>query len=171
MGKKSRLKKRNVKYSIILLIAFIALALGYRYYQVQKDSHTFLLAHFENSSAYQTNKFNLEIVKKPKDLQKGLMFVKKLDPNKGMIFVFPTTKIQTMWMKNTYVSLDMLFLDEAFKIVGILENVPTLNTKTRKVDKDSKYVIEIASGGVAREKIEVGMKLKGDLSKLSQKKP
>ena len=90
----------------------------------------------------------LKKVSEPQELQKGLMFVKKLDKNKGMLFDFKKTKKNSIWMKNTYIPLDVLFLDENYKILGFIENTEPLSLKSISIDNESRYVVELNAGTV-----------------------
>ena len=64
--------------------------------------------------------YQAPVMKTKQELQKGLMFVKQLPQDQGMLFDFGEARKISMWMKNTYISLDMLFIDCALKIVVIL---------------------------------------------------
>jgi uncharacterized membrane protein (UPF0127 family) len=77
-------------------------------------------------------------------------------PDRGMVFVFPSEQVNSFWMKNTILSLDMLFLDRDMRVVGILERVPPQNEEPRVVDGKSQYVIELGSGVAAANGITVG---------------
>lgn len=99
--------------------------------------------------------FNVEIADEPAEREKGLMFRDNLDVNSGMFFVFDDTKILNFWMKNTLIPLDIIFIDENFKIINIAENAEPC------IEKDvvcpgyssqlpAKYVLEIF-GGMAEE--------------------
>ena len=57
-----------------------------------------------------------------KTIQKGLMFIKRLSNNVGALFCMPNNKVHMFWMKNTYVSLDIIFMDQNFNVVGTRTN-------------------------------------------------
>ena len=107
-------------------------------------------------------KLTVEIVAAPKTREVGLMYRKELAADSGMLFIYPKESIQTFWMHNTYVSLDMVFIDKDKVVVGFLENVPTLNDAPRKIDKPSMYALELPAGTVAAHKISIGDKLNSD---------
>src|SRR5882757_4275159 len=56
--------------------------------------------------------FNIWLADTEAHREQGLMFVKSLEPNTGMLFIFDEPQIVTMWMKNTLISLDMVFIDK-----------------------------------------------------------
>ncbi len=68
-------------------------------------------------------------------------------------------------MKNTYISLDMLFLDKDLIVLGILENVPTLNEQPRTVNQPAMYVLELNAGASQRLGLGNGdrLKIEGEL--------
>lgn len=101
----------------------------------------------------------VELAKTDRERAKGLMYRKSLGDNEGMLFLFPEEKVQGFWMKNTYISLDMIFIDKTNKVVGILEKVPALNEKRRSVKPASQLVLELNAGGAARHGIVVGSRL------------
>jgi hypothetical protein len=72
-------------------------------------------------------------------------------------------------MKNTYVSLDVIFLDKNFKIVGFVENTKPLDLSLVYVNYPSKYVIEIKSGFIKKNDIHVGNVVKPIYIKKTQK--
>lgn len=104
-----------------------------------------------------TTSFQVEIVATPEERARGLMFRKSLKKNEGMLFLFPREQQLAFWMKNTFLSLDMVFVSSDWKVVGVLRDVPPLNEERRMVDGNSQYVLEFAAGTAEREGIEPGM--------------
>ncbi|MEC9415966.1 MAG: DUF192 domain-containing protein [Pseudomonadota bacterium] len=90
----------------------------------------------------------------PKQQARGLMFIKMLPENTGMLFIYPDEKIRSMWMKNTFISLDMLFIDENGYISSIQKNTEPLSLKTINSKVPVKYVLELASGVADQLKLE-----------------
>jgi uncharacterized protein len=91
------------------------------------------------------------------DSERGLMFRTEMPADAGMIFKLKT-KVQTFWMHNTCLSLDMLFLDDAGVIVGFLEKVPTLNDEPRSIGKPTPYVLELNAGYIAKHGLKLGQR-------------
>ena len=92
----------------------------------------------------------------PHEIQQGLMYIKKLPNYYGALFCMPHKKIYKFWMKNTYVYLDMIFLDEFFTVVGLIKNAKPLDEKTYYVKKSSLYIIEVKSGFIDKKNISIG---------------
>ncbi len=88
----------------------------------------------------------VELAIKPNERSRGLMFKKELAPNRGMLFVFPEEKEQPFWMKNTYISLDMIFIDSSKRVVGVVANAEPLSEKVLTIGKPAKYVVEVSAG-------------------------
>lgn len=87
---------------------------------------------------------------------RGLMFVKHLDANAGMLFVYPRTQPVAMWMKNTYVPLDMLFVGEDGRVLRVVENTQPLSLDTIASGVPVRAVIELNAGTAARLHIRPG---------------
>jgi uncharacterized protein len=87
--------------------------------------------------------FSVEMATTDAEKQTGLMYRKELPDGKGMLFDFSPEQEVTMWMKNTYISLDMIFIRSDGRILRIAENTEPMSTKI------------IPSGGLARAVLEV----------------
>ena len=87
--------------------------------------------------------FSVEMATTEEEKQTGLMYRKELPDGKGMLFDFSPEQQISMWMKNTYIPLDMIFIRADGRILRIAENTEPLSTKI------------ISSGGLARGVLEV----------------
>jgi hypothetical protein len=101
-------------------------------------------------------KFSIELALSDAQMEQGLMFRRSLAPNAGMLFDFKTPTNVTMWMKNTLIPLDMLFLDERGRVIGIHERAVPLSTDIIASNAPSRYVIELNGGTAARLGIKPG---------------
>ena len=86
----------------------------------------------------------------------GLMFVEHLTPEQAMVFVYDPPQSVSMWMRNTYIPLDMLFADAAGCIVNIAANTTPLSLESIAGVKPVAYVVEVAAGTAAARGITVG---------------
>jgi uncharacterized membrane protein (UPF0127 family) len=93
--------------------------------------------------------FLVEIADTAGKRQMGLQYRQNLADDRGMIFLFPSESLQSFWMKNTPISLDMIFINRDRKIVGIVERTVPFSLDSRSVTEPSQYVLEI-NGGLAR---------------------
>ncbi|HET9754725.1 MAG TPA: DUF192 domain-containing protein [Myxococcales bacterium] len=91
----------------------------------------------------------VEIADTPQAEARGLMFRRSLEPDSGMIFVFPDTQDRAFWMHNTLIPLDMIFLDESRTVVGVVANAPPQTDTLQSPHKPSRYVVEVAGGEAA----------------------
>ena len=92
----------------------------------------------------------VEVARTARQIQRGLMYREHLPPDSGMLFLLRRDKIQTFWMKNTLIPLDMIFVSGSMDVVGVVENAEPNSLTTRKVSRPSQYVIEV-NGGWARD--------------------
>jgi uncharacterized membrane protein (UPF0127 family) len=89
-------------------------------------------------------------------IRQGLMYREHLPPDAGMIFVFHSSKVQTFWMKNTLIPLDMIFVDEGGTVVGVVEQTTPRSLEGRGVERESRFVIEVNAGWAAEHGVAAG---------------
>lgn len=103
--------------------------------------------------------FDVETSKTPEELALGLMFRKSLPENQGMIFLFPKPTQTAFWMKNTYLPLDMIFVNEKMQISGIVSHAQPLSEKLIYSPPHTIAVIELNAGTAERTNLRRGMKV------------
>ena len=101
-------------------------------------------------------KFTIEIATTMDERRKGLMFRQSLAPQSGMLFDYGKTRKVTMWMKNTYVPLDILFIDETGVIGSIAHNTVPLSLVPIPSDGIVLGVLEINAGTAETFNINTG---------------
>lgn len=85
---------------------------------------------------------------------RGLMFVRYLPPFTGMLFVYPRARMLSMWMKNTYIPLDILFIRADGSIANIAQNTEPLSLESIAAIEPLNYALELNAGITNRLKID-----------------
>jgi len=107
--------------------------------------------------------YRLELALTPEDQAQGLMYRESLPPRAGMLFVFDQPAPHHFWMKNTMIPLDMIWLDDAGKVLFVSADTPPCKADpcpTYGPDSPAKQVLEIAGGKAQDEGVKVGSELK-----------
>lgn len=108
-----------------------------------------------------TKKLFIEIADTAIKRECGLMNRKHLSKNQGMLFRFNSPTFASFWMKNTYIPLDIAFLDDRGKILQI-EPMAPLSTRPIYSNHQCRYAIEVNHGWFKENGITVGSKIDGD---------
>jgi uncharacterized protein len=103
--------------------------------------------------------YYVEVVDDPHERARGLMYRPSLLPDWGMLFVYPDERPLSFWMQNTFIPLDMVFLDGSGVVVGVVENAEPLTTTSRSVPGQSQFVVELNGGQAAAHGIGVGVRV------------
>ena len=141
------MKKREIITVLIIVAVIIAVI--------------FLIMSFSKSQVcFRSHCFNVEIADTPELREKGLMYVKSLSENDGMLFIFPESGKHSFWMKNTLIPLDIIWINVDKEIVFIKGNVqPCLASEVCVgivPNQDAKYVLELKAGSVDRIGLQGG---------------
>lgn len=103
-----------------------------------------------------TIRVKVEVVRTPETRARGLMYRRELAADAGMLFIFERQETQSFWMKNTYLPLDMIFIDDERRVVGVVHDAEPLTTTSRSVDEPSRYVLEVNAGFARRHGVATG---------------
>ncbi|ARQ03175.1 hypothetical protein DFP91_1592 [Pseudorhodoplanes sinuspersici] len=138
------LKLDVTRWHLVAVAAFLAFALG-----------SFSASAAEKGTLEIVTKngvhvFSVELAANDADRQKGLMFRKELPEGQGMLFDFKQDQDVSMWMRNTYIPLDMLFINADGRIRRIAENTTPLSERTIPSGGPVRGVLEVI-GGTAKK--------------------
>ena len=100
--------------------------------------------------------FSVEMATTEQEKETGLMYRKELADGKGMLFDFSPEQQISMWMKNTYIPLDMIFIRADGRILRIAENTEPLSTKIISSGGLAKGVLEVIAGTAKKYGIAPG---------------
>lgn len=121
----------------------------------QTIANTAVIEFFSSDNAIIT-RIHVKIADTPIKRAKGLMHVTKLAEDEGMLFVYQSSDIRTFWMKNTPLPLDIIFIDEKYKILNFAESTKPMSENSYESSGPAKYVIEVNAGFVKKFNINVG---------------
>lgn len=160
-------KKKLTIHKIVVAVVVIAL-LGFfivnnfisnepevEYYTFTKEGEL----TFTDSLGTLKAKVDLEIADTEYERQLGLMNRKEMKEKEGMLFIFPRQDYQSFWMRNTLISLDIMFVNDQKEIVTIHKNTKTLSDTSYPSSEPSIYVVEVLAGFTDRHNIKVGDKI------------
>ena len=101
----------------------------------------------------------VELASTEKEREVGLMNRDSMPADQGMLFDFKETRLVTMWMKNTYIPLDMVFMDEAGRVTHVAANAQPLSLDIISSREPARYVLELNGGAAARYGLKAGDRL------------
>src|SRR5689334_64609 len=138
---------------LLLLVSFLA---GPIQFAVRADLQQFPTSGLTIISATGPHRFKVELAETPAQMTQGLMFRTSLAPDAGMLFDYKQPTAATMWMRNTLIPLDMLFVDAQGVIVNIHQRAVPQSDDVTAAAAPVRAVIELNGGTAARLGIEPG---------------
>jgi uncharacterized membrane protein (UPF0127 family) len=125
--------------------------------RMPKDLPPFTQGYLEiNNTSGEVIRFKVEEAIDAEQFRKGLMCRKELADDRGMIFRFPAPMVARFWMKNTFVPLDMLFINRHGEITYIYENATPLSERVIESPDAVVAVLELKAGTVKAQGFQVG---------------
>ena len=151
----------------LMLAAWQAFAAGAAAPAVAQDSRAPLeLATFPRTSleiprheehhAARKYAFEVWVADTPERAEQGLMFVSDLPDTMGMVFPLPAPRVETMWMRNTYIELDMLFIRADGHVAKIIERAHPLSEVLLSSDTPVSAVLELKGGEASKLGLRAG---------------
>ncbi len=150
--------KNNIKQTFwsqwnIIVIAVLAIAIVTSYFLffrktsnepkwVKEGEVTFLSKDDRKQLAH----IDVEVASNPTERDQGLMYRSQMDEEKGMIFIFDKEDMQAFWMKNTFIPLDIIFIDSKGVINTIHKNTVPYSEKSLPSKLKSQFVVEVNGG-------------------------
>lgn len=103
-----------------------------------------------------THVFLVEVMRTQAELEKGLMFRKSLPQDHGMLFDFGHEQEVAMWMRNTFIPLDMIFMGKTGRVVGVVADAKPMSDQILTVSAPTFAVLELDAGTAARINLKTG---------------
>ena len=104
--------------------------------------------------------FKVELAVTERQLSQGLMYRRHLPSNAGMLFDYKMPKTITMWMKNTFIPLDMIFISSDGRVIQIVERTIPFSESVITSKKRARAVLEVNSGTASKLGLSIGDKIK-----------
>jgi uncharacterized protein len=139
-------------------LALVAAAHGTQGLQLA-ELDSFPRGSLEIQTGAVTQRFDVWIADTPQRQTQGLMFVRDLPPDRGMVFLHDPPRLASMWMKNTYIELDMLFVARG-RIVKIASRARPHSLETLSSEVPVSAVIELRGGEAGRRGLKVGQRVR-----------
>src|SRR5690606_32621712 len=102
---------------------------------------------------------DIELAESPEEIEYGMMYRKSMDENTGMLFMMGEERQQSFWMKNTYVPLDIIFINRDNVIVSIQKDAAPLTENSYPSEAPASMVLEVHGGFSDEYNIRKGVKV------------
>ena len=153
--------KKLKNYKFLFFINFIILGIFFIHNATACSNIKFAKKDIfiESHNNNQKIRFNVEIADTDLKRKTGLQCRTKMELNEGMLFIWEIEDFRSFWMKNTFIPLDIIFINKAYKIIDISFNVKPLSLKPILSKKKAKYVLELNKGVFTSYKFELKDKI------------
>lgn len=151
----------KAKKVFIVIIPVVLLVFIYFFYikkstnepeWVKEGEVTFL----SKDSCQQLGRIDVEVAMNPTERSQGLMYRTQMDEDKGMLFIFERDEMQSFWMKNTIIPLDVLFINSKGVINTIHHNTVPYSERSLPSKGKSQFVVEVNGGYCSKHGVKEG---------------
>ena len=142
---------RHSRYSWTarLVVLFVALTIGRGAGAAAAESLEFV-------TATGAHRFEIEVARTDREREVGLMYRRSMPRNHGMLFMFPSEQPVSMWMKNTYIPLDMVFVSHKGRVTNIARDAVPMSEAIIPSGPPAFAVIELNAGAARAINLAVG---------------
>ena len=173
-GKNSHLLKYTILFLILITAGYYIYVAYFKGYEKEQDYtlSTDRTEQFKNIQEPQfkkegelqflkkdgslIEKIDIEVADNEPERRQGLMYRRTMDENRGMLFIFPQEELQDFWMKNTIMSLDIIYVNKNKEIVKIHKNTIPFSEASVPSIKPAIYVVEVNAGHTDKLGIKEG---------------
>jgi uncharacterized membrane protein (UPF0127 family) len=148
------------------IVAVLALGLGMAlapartFAQASPAAVETALEALEIVTASGSHQFSVEVMRDDSQRARGLMYRRSMPQDRGMLFDFKREEPVSMWMKNTYLSLDMVFVDRSGRVINVAENTEPLSERIIPSGAPAYAVLELNAGSARRIGLKAGDRLR-----------
>ena len=111
------------------------------------------------NDAGESLRFDVYLAENPEQQRQGLMFVRSMPDTTGMLFIYEDDDIHAMWMKNTFIPLDMIFARSDGSVSSVISNTTPRTLNSNRSTEPVRYVLELNAGIARRMGIGQGSRL------------
>ena len=134
----------NIKFTFILIIFLFLSGQSFTVVDLDRDlKKSSLIVSTSKKTCYL---LSIWVAHSVKEKARGLMYVRNMPEQSGMLFVYTESDQRSMWMKNTYIPLDIIFIKNSETISSIARNTEPLSLKNIRSTEPVNYVLEINAG-------------------------
>ena len=170
---------KNKSTKTILITALVVVGAAVAYFMMNKDTNQGFtiensapvfkkegeLLFISNHDGETLSVIDIEIADTDQKTMQGLMYRSSMPQNAGMLFLMPREDIQGFWMRNTYIPLDMIFVNSNKQIVTIHANTTPMNESSYISTAPALYVVEVNAGYCNKNNIKEGDKIDFTINK------
>ena len=170
---------KNKSTKTILITALVIVGAAAAYFIMNKDTNQGFtiensapvfkkegeLLFISNHDGETLSVIDIEIADTDQKTMQGLMYRSSMPQNAGMLFLMPREDIQGFWMRNTYIPLDMIFVNSNKQIVTIHANTTPMNESSYISTAPALYVVEVNAGYCNKNNIKEGDKIDFTINK------
>ncbi len=154
MFKRKIIKQNNIYCALVVLVALFGCG--------SADDDELATKYAELRIEEKKLNILVEVAETETQRAQGLMFRRFLPPQYGMLFVYEKMQLLTVWMKNTFIAIDVIFISDQGQIVSMARNLKPCQKKPCEIYKSSqkaRYMLEVNAGFIDQQGVALGQRI------------